>query len=351
MELPDSGTASQDEPLIVPSHGTDNACQTTIELPVVRPNFYFVLDASASMLASMPGAEHQTRYEAATAAIATMLRGVQTRVNFAATVFPAPSEGSCAAGEELFKLRAGDGQGNTSTGPALESLLYRLKRTAPNGGTPISPTLANLHERLAKMAEPTYVFLLTDGAPNCNLEQPCEAEQCILNLEHASFDTGLACDDSFNCCAQDIFPHMCLDEDDTITQLADLADVGVPAYVIGMPGSATYAGVLDRMSDAAGTARTDSERHYYQVDDAQALAQTLVDLSTEILVDCKLPLHAPPSDKADVRVLAGGESIATEDWQWLDEQTVELLGVTCERWQAGELPVVRVQEDCTGSIR
>src|SRR5690606_29353108 len=120
---------------------------------------------------------------------------------------------------------------------------------------------------------------------------------------------------------------------------------------IGMPGSSTYATVLDRMAEAAGTARDDSERRYYQVEDADQLVTTLTELSSRVLVDCSVVLHAPPRDRSLVSVQAGERDVAASDWQWLDEQTVELLGQTCDLWQAGELPLIRVTEQCTSPVR
>lgn len=351
VDLPDA-SAHEEPPFVTLPPISDSPCQTTVELQVVRPSFYVMLDASASMLAPMPGNQHHSRYESALRAISTMLRGVQTRVNFGAAVFPSPStENSCAAGGEVFEVRAGDGEGTDEPGLALQSLMYRLKRVSPNGGTPISTTLAALNERLAALPKPAFLFLLTDGAPNCNLAKPCDATGCILNLDGAAFDNGLACDATFNCCSDALFPHMCLDDDATIQQLEALSQAGVAAYVIGMPGSSTYATVLDRMAEAAGTARDDSERRYYQVEDADQLVTTLTELSSRVLVDCSVVLHAPPRDRSLVSVQAGERDVAASDWQWLDEQTVELLGQTCDLWQAGELPLIRVTEQCTSPVR
>src|SRR5690606_2047801 len=101
----------------------------------------------------------------------------------------------------------------------------------------------------------TFVVLLTDGAPNCNLSRSCTAKDCIPNLEGVAFSDGTTCNADFNCCAPDWFPHLCLDGDPTLDELTRLAEVDVSTYVIGLPGGNAYADLLNRMAIAGRTAR------------------------------------------------------------------------------------------------
>lgn len=364
--------------------GTDDPCETLVELPIVKPNFYFVIDASGSMLERMPGS-NQSRYRTAVRAISDMLEGVQTRVNFGAAVFPNTFAGaSCEAGNEVFPLQDGERPGDTST---LQALNLKLQAYTPEGGSPVSPTLSELYPTIRAFEGDTYVFLLSDGAPNCNLARPCEAEECILNIEGATFDDGTVCDESLNCCAPDWFPHLCLDRDPTLDELKRLSDDGVDTYIIGMPGGAPYATLLNDMAVAAGTARgraqpsvdagvvmaeagaavgdaampastadelasgSEEELLYYQISDAQSLAAALANLSREILIDCTLQLDFAPNKPDLLQVTADGEVLTKDQWTLASATEVELLGQACEDWKAGRLPEVRVQQTCRGTVR
>lgn len=364
--------------------GTDTPCETVVELPIVKPNFYFVIDASGSMQERMPGS-NESRYRTAIAAISDMLEGVQTRVNFGAAVFPNTFAGaSCEAGNEVFPLE--DGSKSTKGTTTLDTLEIKLQGYAPEGGSPVSPTLNALYPTLGSFEGATYVFLLSDGAPNCNLARSCEADECILNLEHTTFDDGTTCDDSLNCCAPDWFPHLCLDRDPTLDELTRLAERDIATYIIGMPGGALYADLLNEMAIAAGTPRTkptqptktdggaadmvdggssvdatalappeveppDDGLLYYQISDAQSLALALAALSREILIDCTLQLDFAPTNPDFLQVTAGDDVLTEDQWQLSSNTQVELLGAACTDWKAGKLPQVRVQQTCRGPTR
>lgn len=384
---PEAGTTFVELP-----NDTDNPCETVVELPIVKPNFYFVIDASGSMKERMPGTR-SSRYRAAIAAISDMLEDVQTRVNFGATVFPNTFSGaSCQAGNEVFALE--DGSKSVNGVSTLEALNIKLHGYLPEGGSPISPTLEVLYPTLSAFEGETYVFLFSDGAPNCNLARPCEASECILNLEGASF-YGATCDESLNCCGPDWFPHLCLDRDPTLDELTRLADIDIATYIIGMPGGVAYSSLLNEMAIAGGTARSsrqppntmggerpdaapkaedardahasspdaqsfadveldapiDDGLLYYQISDAPSLALALATLSREILVDCTLKLDFAPTKPEFLRVMVGDEALPSDQWSLTTNTEVELLGRACEEWRAGKLPQVRVQQTCRSPAR
>src|SRR5690606_20104595 len=277
----------------------------------------------------------------------------------------------------------------------LDALDIKLHGYLPEGGSPVSPTLKVLYPTLSAFEGETYVFLFSDGAPNCNLTRPCEASECILNLEGASF-YGAACDESLNCCGPDWFPHLCLDRDPTLDELTRLADVDIVTYIIGMPGGAAYASLLNEMAIAGGTARSvrqppdvpsgerldagsavndageprppnidaaqspvdlelgappDDGLLYYQISDARSLALALATLSREILVDCTLKLDFAPTKPEFLRVMAGDEVLPADQWSLTTNTEVELLGPACKDWRAGKLPKVRVQQTCRAPAR
>jgi hypothetical protein len=284
-----------------------------------------------------------------------MLRVVGYRVNFGAAVFPDPDkDDGCMPGRGVFDLRPGeplleDGSDNSQ----LEALAFTLRKHSPKGATPVAGTLAELGPSWVENETPTFVFLLTDGAPNCDVQGArCDIEHCILNIEQAEFEE-FTCDDQINCC-NEVAPHLCLDDDDTLTAISDLAAEGVSSYVIGMPGSEVYADVLSAMARAAGTERSDSETEYYRVEDAEDLAVTLTALGQQLSASCDFDLGSEPKQVDLVRVLLDDEALVPGDpdgFQWTSEQSIEILGKACNRWKKGRVFAVRVLEECTGDAR
>ncbi len=335
---------------IAPSEVFGSCSEAKAELKIERPNFYFVLDGSGSMLDPMPGAENMSRHVAARAAIGQMLARVGTRVNIGAATFPRPDDvDACAPGVEVFSLRPSEAPtADYPQGRTVAALEQRLARYNPGGATPTAATLRALRKRLTQANGRTFAFLLTDGAPNCDLDEPCDADRCIPNIEKAAVLGGPACDAETNCCAESLAPHLCLDDDGTVDILERLADAGANTYVIGMPGSETYADILNAMATAAGTAR-EGDPQYYRVADAASLATTLFELGLELTASCTLDLGAEPNDPQDVRVFADGAELARDEqdgWTWTGTQQLELVGAPCERWQNGETGQLRAFEGC-----
>lgn len=344
------------EPLITGDESeTDGDCGLVdVEVEVLRPNFYFVLDSSDSMSEKMPDSGGISRHLAARRAIVDMLRVSGHRVNFAVSIFPDPAEDDgCAPGRTVFPLRPGEPLlSDGSDGPALEALSFNLRKYTPSGATPVSPTLLALSDELRELPTATRVFLLTDGAPNCGVAA-CDPEQCIPNIEEARFEGAPACDEDFNCCEQ-LFPHLCLDDAGVNAAIEDLSADGVETYVIGMPGSETYADVLSEMARAAGTARTDAASEYYPVADAEELASTLTTLGQQLSASCEFDLETTPLDVERVRVTLDGESLELEarnGFRWTSERSIEILGAACDDWREGAVSTLRVFEHCSGKAR
>ncbi len=350
---PDTDSAE----LIEETGGSSPCGETAIELPIKRPNFYFLLDTSESMVDTMPDSGGMTRHRAARTAISDMLLKVGHRVNFGAAVFPAPqSEDACAAGTEVFELRPGDRRPEdpAAVGPQLDALLFTLRKLTPTGATPVTATLQELLPALSELQSRTFLFLLTDGAPNCDTSESCDPERCIANIEAFTFEDGTACDDELNCCQAALFPHLCLDEDDASREVQKLRTNGVRTYIVGFPGSEVYADVLDEMARAAGTAQTDAGTAYYRVDDVEQLATTLTTLGQELSLDCHLELEEAPERAALVRVFANDVELEAEDadgWEWTTETSITLLGEACESWKHGEWDRIDILEGCEARVR
>jgi hypothetical protein len=353
------------DPDDTPTPGTVSTCgAATVTLDFVRPNLYFAIDASGSMTDSIPrgdatyttDAPPANRYAALSRAIKALLSRVGHRVNYGATLFPT-LDVDCDAGEEIHPLAAGDNVSfavSGETGPVLRSFMFSINRRAPRGGTPVARALEALVPRLAGAGANTYVFLVTDGGPNCNDDARCGVDACIPNIERVSLSDGLACDESINCCDGSLFgPGNCLDSSGSLGAVHSLAAVGVRTFVIGIPGSEAYASLLDQLAVAGDTARAESP-FYYRVADADALLQTVSALGTTVALGCSIQLREPPPDAALVNLFFDGELIPSDPvdgWAFKDETTVEVHGAACALLQNGEVLQADVIAGCPSILR
>ena len=349
------------EPDDAPSPATISPCgATTAKLGFVRPNLYFAIDASGSMTEGIPlgdGAHYEpgtapySRYAALALAIQTLLARVGHRVNYGATLFPAEVD-TCGAGEEIRALGAGDDVSfalSGELGPQLRSFMFHVRRRAPNGGTPVALALNALAPLLGAAGPNTYVFLVTDGGPNCSPSLRCEADSCMPNLEHLRITEQLVCDDSINCCDESIFgPANCLDTDGSLAAVNTLAAAGIKTIVIGMPGSEAYTGVLDQLAVAGGAPRADSPR-YYRVSDADALQATVSTLGLTVAMSCTIQLTEPPPDPTLVNLFFDGELVPSDPvdgWTFVDERTVRAQGAACALLEGGQVLQADVIAGC-----
>jgi hypothetical protein len=334
-------------------------CGETFLQELTEPkNLYFVLDRSGSMVAPMPGSR-LTRLQTARAVLASLLRVIGHRVRYGAAAFPTTANpDDCSAGGQVFAPALG-GLPPCEGGddPVLSSFLTRLGTLAPLGATPTAATLRAIRPSLGELEGETYVVLVTDGAPNCDLEAVCGAEACTLNIEGATV-AGRSCDGGFNCCDPELTGEgmggYCVDADDTEAAVAELAEDGIATYVVGMPGAEAYAALLGRLATAGGTAREDAGAPYYAVADSDALYEALYAIGTGIALRCSITLDAPPSDPSLVNVYFDGEVVPAdpeEGWSWDDETTIQVSGGACERLKSGAVLDARAVFGCDTVVR
>jgi hypothetical protein len=339
---------------------------STVELEFLRPNLYFAIDASASMLDDIPvGEEPQDtgtallpsdRYDVLALAIQKLLERVGHRVNYGATLFPT-QDVSCDSGEEILPLSAGDAVSfavSGKAGPVLNELMFEINRRTPRGGTPVAAALSALVPKLRGHGDQSYVFLMTDGGPNCDVSTQCGPESCIPNLDHAQLGENTYCEAPLNCCERDLFgPENCLDQDGSVRAVSALALAGVRTFVIGIPGSDAFAGVLDQLALAGGMARTGSPS-YYRVGDADELIDTVSKLGLGVALSCNLQLKVPPPDPTLVNVFFDGQVVPADPvngWGFVNAQTVQLLGSSCDLLKTGEVLQADIVAGCPVVIR
>jgi hypothetical protein len=277
-------------------------------------------------------------------------------VNYGATLFPRGAE-TCDSGEEIRELGAGDDVSfalSGELGPELRSFMFSIRRRAPVGATPVAMALEALASPLASAGPNTYVFLVTDGGPNCNPSFRCGVDACMPNLEKLRLSAELVCDDSFNCCDESVFgPANCLDTEGSMDAVGRLAAAGVKTIVIGMPGSEIYADVLDQLAVTGGAARPEAP-HYYRVSDAEALQATVSALGLTVAMSCTIELSEPPPDPTLVNLFFDGELVPSDPadgWTFADERTVVVQGAACALIEAGQVLQADVIAGCPIVIR
>jgi hypothetical protein len=339
----------------------------TVALEFLRPNLYFAIDASASMREDIPRSDATAppvgtaplpsdRYGVLSAAIQGLLERIGHRVNYGATLFPS-GEATCDAGEEILELSQGDRVSTALSGelgPVLRDLMFSINRRTPRGGTPVALALGGLAPKLRGRGSETYLFLVTDGGPNCNLDANCGPDACIPNIEHVSLSEELRCEAPVNCCDGSLAgPQNCLDANASEAAVSALAAAGVRTFVIGIPGSEAYADVLDRLALAGGMARPESPK-YYRVSDAEQLISTVGSLGLGVALSCGIELAAPPPDPTLVNVYFDGQIVPADPidgWEFVDTRTVQLLGNACELLKTGQVLQADIVAGCPVVIR
>ena len=315
------------------------------QLIIDAPNLYFVLDASGSMDAAAPGGGN--RYDAVRIAVVDLVRNLGPMAKVGAAVLPKKgSSDECTAGGEVFPVTQGDPitgkDGPTTTALRLATI------TKPIGGTPISATLEALAPTLTGLSGETYVVIATDGGPNCNLAANCDASGCMLNIEGHP-----ACDPSVNCCApgQVGGPSFCVDQAATIAAIDKLVAAGLHVVTVGIPGSETYAAVLDAMAVAGGLPRPDGPK-YYRVDQLEEVGPVLAAIA-KIAVTCEFTLVDPPQEQGMTNVYLDGQVLTynvPDGWIWKPPSTVRLLGEACDRVQSGKVVNVQIVSGCPTEV-
>jgi hypothetical protein len=334
-----------------PSPDADGLCGNKVHAVITdAPNLYFVLDASGSMSAPAPGGG--SRYSAVRGAAIDLVRSLGRRISAGAAIFPhkATDIEPCRPGAQVFATTPGDaytgpdgnGDGPTTTG------FKKSTDVSPFGGTPTAATLTELYGELTALPGETIVLLATDGGPNCNEDAVCAAEACIANIEEQG-----ACDPDENCCAPGApaGPSMCIDEEPTLAAIGALKAKGIKVYIIGIPGSEAYAGVLDAMAFAGGTAQLGATK-YYSVTDLKDLGDVLGDIAS-VVVSCDFEVADPPPEPDLTNVYLDQELLSygpPNGWTWASASVVRLLGGACDRVKHAEVKQVQIVSGCPTEV-
>jgi hypothetical protein len=356
----DPNAAGNDQGLGGIGAGGDASCaptRLTGEPPLV--NVLLVVDKSLSMN-NQPEGFDTDKWTALRGALESALDATADRLSFGLDLYPykgssgATPEGSCQVpeGDEVVV----DVQAGTDATPLI---LAALDDSPPGGATPTAAALAHAHAYFTTGAGKDlkgekYVLLATDGGPNCNTDLTCEAASCTVNMD------GL-CGPNLNCCDADLDPDgpgKCLDEDASVAAVAALAEDGIKTFVVGIPGTETYADTLELLAAESGVENPDAPPGYFAVSaegGVQGLAGVLQDITTGLITTCRLQLENKPLDAKQVYVSIDGELIPRDDpdgWQYdasTTPPTIQLNGATCEKVETEGVEAVDITYYCPGT--
>lgn len=334
----------------------DGSCGGTTLLGSQIPiNLLVVLDRSGSM-DSTPDGFSVNKWDAIRDALGGALAARQDRLTVGLEVYPhdANEEIPLACDPDVCCTTPSD-FGDAVVVPlaagesAVPTIVTTLEDMGPGGGTPTAAALSLALEYFDSaqgqaLQGDRFVLLATDGGPNCNADNDCDAETCTANIDNNLPFTTNQCDPSAT------GPSFCLDSDNTVAAAAALAEAGIQTIVVGIPGSEAYADVLDAVAIAGGAPNTTGDDDYYAVTaegGVSGLENTLRDITTDLIRSCEIQLDSTPPDPRLVNVKIDGEFIpylivdgaeptdaGNPDGWTLDENTspptVELQGASCD---------------------
>lgn len=329
IRLTDAVAPLPDAPL-----AADSGCEAVKDARAQAPNVLIVLDRSHSMY--LPPVD---RWTPAVAAITDLTKGLDAQVRFGLMEFPSPlvqaSAQICAPGAVLVPP-------DLHTGAAIAAELAGDPATKVGGATPTAVALDGARTALAALPGTSYVLLVTDGAPNCNVT--LDSQTCTCTSARATDCTGAATVDGGPTGRKT--PELCLDDDATVAAITALASAGIHTFVIGYD-TTDFASTLNRMAAAGDTASTT----YYPVSDGTGLAGAFQSISAYV-VSCTFELATPPKDARYVSVSVDGKRVPNGTaWQLQGDRVVALVGDTCAQVSDGKPHDILVVRECTPVVQ
>lgn len=294
---------------------------------------YLVIDRSGSM--NEPGTNPaMTKWDELNDAVTTALTQYDGAIEFGLLLYPTGQE--CATS-------------GPQVPPALDNLVPIIAALGeePAGGTPTAAALNNAAASLATMGDagtPKFVVLATDGGPNCNYGLSANP---TCSCTHAA--AAACCTNAPDPCYAGQY---CLDDDHTLAVIAGLAAAGIDTFVIGLPGTAEYEGLLDEMAVAGQRPQPNADTSYYAASDPDELVAALEAIAVSV-ISCRITLQAAPDLPNGVLVYIDGHQVPRDTthqngWDYTDEAmtTIELYGQSCETLQDGGEHVVTATFAC-----
>jgi hypothetical protein len=291
----------------------------------------FVLDRSTSMAARMSsGQGAQTRWEALSSALSTVLPPVDKSLAIGALLFPnlSPSTPNCSVPSQAELPPA---TGNVA------SLTRLMNAYPPDGSTPTASAIDVAARYLLSLRTATTaraLVLATDGGPDCNAALSPRTCHCLTTTGN-------------NGCASAL---QCLDDDRTVQTIAGFQAQGLPTYVIGLgnQGDVELDDALNAMAIAGGRPQRDGGPSFYPTSSSEDLNAALSAIRDQVGACTFLTSSVPNHDGAMV-IHEGNAEIPPEQWIWGDKSNGEilLLGEACRALGNAQTPTLTATLACT----
>jgi hypothetical protein len=270
------------------------------QVHIQTANLLLVVDRSASM-ADEPSGYPMNKWDMFKAALGQLLPDMQGAFWFGLELFPTTATPGnpipvqdCTFPQDRCCEMPGDLELNVQMGPGADTvplIISTLDATLTVGGAPTAVALQRAYAyftqgRGALLEGDQYVLLATDGAPSCNPALSCTVDSCTLNIDNTLGCPSPEVDpNAFSCCGQR--PQACLDDQQTMSAIAQLASIGVATIVVGIPGVEIYRETLESMALQSSFQRATAEPPYYLVW-ADGSVSGLGDLAIELVPDCRV---------------------------------------------------------------
>jgi hypothetical protein len=322
-------------PLDAPS--TDVCVPRVVVAAPSSVELLLVTDRSSSMERDLlGGVGGSRRWDVLRGALAATLPLYESRIALGISFFPGVELTSLCAVSAAPDLDPGLGQAS--------AVLTRFDRTRPGGRTPTWLGVQAAGRYLLGRAAPRRfraMLLATDGAPNCN--GALDGARCTCTSLSGAGQQQ--CEDD---------PSLCLDDGRTVAEVARLAALGVPTYVVGIDGDDEPAliDVLTRLAVAGDRPNpTSAARRYYSVRRAEDLTSAFDQIQRQVS-RCVFGVSPAAEPGATVSVTFGAEAVPRDatrraGWDWADDArtTLGLFGDACER-AASAPETVRIAVAC-----
>jgi hypothetical protein len=332
--------------------GLGDCGTTTLRAEHDIANILLVLDKSGSMV-DQPDGFSLNKWDALKTALDAALHKVEGEINFGLVLYPFAADHAIPAdcGNECCSLPSGSLAVNVpiEPGAGVSKVLDAVNAAEPSGGTPTAAALASALNYFtvgagAAIQGQKYVLLATDGGPNCNADNTCDAAHCTQNLDGQCA--------SGNCCAKSA--QNCLDDVNVVTQIKGLADAGVSTFVVGIPGTEKYAEFLDTFAINGGVPNPDAPPSYYAVSakgGVQGLVDVFTGITTHLVRDCDVALENTPKNLDLINVAVDCQVIPYADgagWSITgdDQKTLVIAGKVCQTIQTNGAERVDVVYGC-----